>query len=96
MSYVVAIRDCDTKPNSLAKLFKDLFMLSFYLCGMNAKDMYLIKDFNEDRISYNRGKTKDKRKDSAFISIKKIPESIPLVLYQIFQLLYLLLFLLSW
>lgn len=51
-------------------------MLSLYLCGMNAKDMY---DGNYDivdgRIEYKRSKTKGKRSDEAFISIKLVPEA---------------------
>ncbi|SMC52318.1 phage integrase SAM-like domain-containing protein [Pedobacter nyackensis] len=79
INYVKAIRDCDVRSGSVAELFKDIFMLSFYLCGMNAKDMFLITDITGDRISYNRSKTRSKRKDSAFISIKKIPEAALLV-----------------
>ncbi|WP_295668001.1 phage integrase SAM-like domain-containing protein [uncultured Mucilaginibacter sp.] len=34
------IRDSQTKPGSRAELAKELFMLSFFLCGMNAVDLY--------------------------------------------------------
>jgi integrase len=46
-------------------------MLSFYFCGMNAVDFYN-KQYviNKGRIEYFRSKTKSKRKDRAFISIK--------------------------
>jgi integrase len=65
------IRDCNIKPGSRAELARDLFMLSFYLCGMNAVDIYSSEYKVEDgRISYNRSKTKTRRKDKAFISIK--------------------------
>lgn len=37
---VRAIRDCVTKAGSWAELAKEIYMLSFYLCGMNAVDFY--------------------------------------------------------
>lgn len=52
------------------KLFRDVFFLSFYMCGMNSKDI-----FHHDwkivngRISYERAKTRNKRKDNAYISV---------------------------
>lgn len=53
---------------------RDLFMLSFYLCGMNAKDLYKGEyEINDGRVEYNRSKTSDRRSDSAFVSIY-IPE----------------------
>jgi integrase len=68
---IIKIRDCETKPLSRADLAKKLGMLSFYLCGMNAVDFYN-KQYviNNGRIEYFRSKTKSKRKDRAFISIK--------------------------
>ncbi len=60
---------------------RDLFMLSFYLCGMNAVDFYNLKkkDIKDGRIEYNRAKTKGRRRDNAFISIKLIDEAKPLL-----------------
>jgi integrase len=74
---VKLIRDCQVKAGSRAELARDLFMLSFYLCGMNAVDFYHLreKDIKRDRIDYNRAKTKGRRKDRAFISIKLIDEA---------------------
>lgn len=76
------IRDCKTRPGSRAELAKDLFMLSFYLCGMNAVDFYnYLNDADPDgsRLEYNRSKTTKVRKDNAFISIRIIPEARPLL-----------------
>ncbi|MFN0291923.1 site-specific integrase [Pedobacter helvus] len=75
------IRDCVTKPESRAELAKELYMLSFYLCGMNAVDFYHLTESNvrNGRIDYNRSKTKSQRKDNAFISIKIIEEVKPLL-----------------
>jgi integrase len=78
---VKAIRDCETPKESRAELARDLFMLSFYLCGMNAVDFYHLrnKDIKNGRIDYNRAKTKGRRRDNAFISIKLIDEAKPLL-----------------
>ncbi|SMG31676.1 tyrosine-type recombinase/integrase [Sphingobacterium psychroaquaticum] len=50
---------------------RDLFMLSFYLCGINSVDlMHNLTSSNIDRLNYNRSKTSGRRSDEAFISIK--------------------------
>lgn len=78
---ITKIRDCITKENSRAELAKEFFMLSFYLCGINAVDLYNIteKNIKNGRLEYNRSKTESKRKDNAFISIKIIEEAEPLL-----------------
>jgi len=78
---LIKIRDCKTKKNSRAELAKDIFMLSFYLCGINAVDLYQISKANvkKGRLEYNRSKTEGRRKDNAFISIKIIEEAVPLL-----------------
>jgi len=75
------IREYKTAPGSRAELAKEIFLLSFYLCGMNAKDIYNLTQtaIVKDRLNYNRAKTKTRRKDSAFISIKLIPEAYSLL-----------------
>jgi len=75
------IKDCETIKGSRAELARDLFMLSFYLCGMNAVDLYNLRksDIKSGRISYNRAKTKGRRRDKAFISIKLVEEAKPLI-----------------
>lgn len=58
------------------KLAKDMFFLSFFLCGINSVDLYNYNDklvLSEGRLGYNRSKTKDKRMDKAFISLN-VPE----------------------
>ncbi|WP_313491387.1 site-specific integrase [Sphingobacterium multivorum] len=78
---VLKLRDWPTAPNSRAELAKELYMLSFYLCGINAVDLYYLNrsDIRNGRIDYNRKKTKDLRKDNAFISIRIIDEARPLL-----------------
>lgn len=81
LEQVLTIRDCVTIPGSRAELAKELYMLSFYLCGINAVDLYQIteRDVRNGRLDYNRSKTQGKRKDNAFISIKIIDEAKPLL-----------------
>jgi len=78
---VKIIMECKTEPGSRAELAKDLYMLSFYMCGMNAVDLYnsQTKWIKNGRLEYNRAKTKGRRKDRAFISIKIIDEALPLL-----------------
>ena len=77
LEQVLTIRDCVTTPGSRAELAKELYMLSFYLCGINAVALYLIteRDVRNGRLDYNRSKTQGKRKDNAFISIKIVDEA---------------------
>lgn len=54
---------------------RDIFLLSFCLCGMNLADLYEANCLSSSmRIEYNRKKTKGRRVDRAFISIKVEPE----------------------
>lgn len=59
----------------------NMFFLSFFLVGMNAIDLLNLKakDQKKDRLNYNRTKTKTRRKDAAFISIKIEPEAEPYI-----------------
>src|SRR5690606_26137676 len=81
LEQVLTIRDCVTIPGSRVELAKELYMLSFYLCGINAVDLYQLseRDIRNGRVDYNRSKTEAKRKDRAFISIKIIDEAKPLL-----------------
>lgn len=58
---------------------KDVFMLSFYLVGMNTVDLYLCEKSSGDRIAYERKKTRSRRQDKAEISIRLEPEILPLL-----------------
>ena len=81
VAHILQIKDCIVEPGGRAELAKDLFMLSFYLCGMNAVDLYHLNKDNirKGRLEYNRTKTKSRRKDNAFISIKLVAEAKPLL-----------------
>lgn len=56
---------------------RDIFMLSFYLAGTNFADLYdaNISAYANGRFSYDRRKTKERRQDNAFISVKVPPEA---------------------
>ncbi|HEY2581089.1 MAG TPA: site-specific integrase [Mucilaginibacter sp.] len=78
---ILKIRDCHIEPGGRAELARDLFMLSFYLCGINAVDLYNFEAYSlkDKRLEYNRSKTSGKRTDEAFISIKIVREARPLL-----------------
>jgi len=74
---VITIRDCKVPESSRIELARDMFMLSFYLCGTNAVDFYQSSEINvvNGRFEYNRSKTQGRRQDEAFISIKIVDEA---------------------
>jgi integrase len=77
---LLAIKDSKPLENTRAELAQKLGMLSFYLCGINAVDLYKMEyQIVNGRIEYNRSKTKAKRKDNAFISIKLVSEAADLL-----------------
>lgn len=88
---IIYSSDSDLKPER-AVFARDVFVLSFLLVGMNTIDLYnatsLVFEQQSNhhvgnnemvRIEYNRQKTKSRRQDRAFISIKVEPEAIPLL-----------------
>jgi integrase len=74
------IQTAKVRAGSRCEMAQDLFMLSFYLCGINAIDLYKADYIiRSGRIEYNRSKTAERRKDNAFISIKIPREAKPLL-----------------
>jgi integrase len=69
---IIKIRDAkdEVLVFDRAILARDIFMLSFYLVGMNMADLFSIKKYQNGRLEYERMKTKGRRSDRAFISIK--------------------------
>lgn len=57
---------------------RDVFLLSFYLVGINFADLYEADKYKKGRLIYERKKTKGRRQDKAYISIKVEPEAVPL------------------
>lgn len=75
---VLSIRDYKCSPSQHGALVaRDAFMMSFILVGMNTVDLYYANYFNDGRIEYERRKTRTRRQDKAFISIKTEPELQP-------------------
>ncbi|MDB5117008.1 MAG: recombinase [Mucilaginibacter sp.] len=72
----------DFKPSKKADLLilgRDMFMLSFYLVGINLIDLYNVGNLKTGRLIYNRSKTASRRDDKALISIKVEPEAMELI-----------------
>lgn len=61
------------------ELGRDFFRISFFLCGVNAADIFTMKAAKNGYLEYNREKTKDKRPDEAYMKIKIQPELEPLL-----------------
>lgn len=82
---IKAIRDCPDfsaglrRKTNIPIIARDVAMLSFYFIGMNPADMFQVDDYNNGRLGYNRAKTRNVRKDNAFISIKVEPEAMPII-----------------
>ena len=52
---LVELRDYPVEPQQ--ERYRDLFMLSFYLIGINISDLLQLKEMNNGRIVYRRNKT---------------------------------------
>lgn len=63
---------------SLYNLAKDVFVLSFALMGMNTADFYDSSNVFDRVITYNRKKTRTRRKDGAEMKIEIVPEILSL------------------
>jgi hypothetical protein len=78
---IAKIIDCQDDILLLKRsiLAKDIFIMSFYLVGMNCIDLFNLEsgEYKNERFTYNRTKTENRRADAALISIKIEPEFIP-------------------
>lgn len=70
------IRDLklDGRRDYMTRYARDLFMLSFYLCGMNLADMMSV-DLSGDSVKYMRQKTKARRKTPRYTEFTIQPEA---------------------
>jgi integrase len=75
---LIRIRDVELVKET-HNMARDVFMMSFYLVGMNSVDLYRLDRIEDGRVVYNRSKTYRRRKDNAFISIKIEPEVTSLI-----------------
>lgn len=75
---IMQVKDGHTVDSRITTA-RDLFLLSFGLIGMNNVDLYNAVDYDGQRITYKRTKTRSRRADEALISIKVEPCVRPLV-----------------
>lgn len=69
----------DSNPvTSRGNLARDVFVLSFCLCGMNTADIYRIKkaDICDGVLTYRRAKTDSRRADKAEMRVRLEPEAL--------------------
>lgn len=66
-----------TPKNELESMAKDVFLLSFYLIGMNTADIYALHkdDLKDGILTYKRAKTFSRRQDKALMQVKVEPEA---------------------
>lgn len=64
-----------------AQLAQDVAKMILYLVGINTVDLYRMEKSNlvDDKLRYNRSKTKGQRRDEAYIEILVLPEIMPLI-----------------
>ena len=75
---LLTIINCQPKTQRAMRA-QGIFCISLIALGINAKDVYSLRKAQNDRIEYERSKTKDKRVDNAFISLNTQPELIPYI-----------------
>jgi integrase len=69
----------EENQNNRQDFARDMFMLSFMLVGMNEADLFNCTDYTDGRITYQRTKVMNRRRDRGKISIRIEPEAIPLM-----------------
>lgn len=71
-TYLVSVRMTHGR-----KLVRDVFVLSFCLCGMNTADIYRIRkgDIHDGVLTYKRAKTDSRRSDKAEMRVRIEPEA---------------------
>lgn len=75
---VIRIRDCEPGTRN-SELARDMFMLSFYLAGINAADLYELEWDGDSHVTYDRRKTRTRRSDSAHMRLSVPDEARPLI-----------------
>jgi len=66
-----SLRDYPVEPYQ--EKYRDLFMLTFYLIGINAVDLFHLKEIRNERIEYRRSKT------GTLYSVKVYPEAMEII-----------------
>lgn len=65
--------------NKSAEIAKDVFMLSFFLAGMNVADIWEC-DLVDGRVEYTRKKTRSHKKEAPFLSLSTHPLILPTIM----------------
>lgn len=75
------IYDYHSDTDKRGQLARDLFIASFLLCGMNAIDFYEMDRYayNDQKLCYQRSKTKEKRFDNAEIIVRVLDLIAPIL-----------------
>lgn len=73
-----AVMSCDV-PTARGRFARDVFMLSFFLVGMNAADLWECGDAVDGKITYERKKTRTRRADRAEMTVTIPEEAKPLI-----------------
>ena len=77
---LVKILKAEVVPGKRMQLARDVLALSFYLLAMNTADLFGADvELEDNRITYHRQKTANRRKDEALMSVKVEPEAFPLI-----------------
>lgn len=77
-SDIIKVRDAEDTSYAVNRS-RDLFMLSFYLVGINAADLYELEKPVDGYITYNRRKTRRRRTDGAMMRLKVPDEALPIL-----------------
>lgn len=75
---ILRIRDAKGLTEAVCRA-RDLFMLSFYLVGMNGADLFEMAPPKDGYITYNRRKTRTRRSDGALMRLKVPDEAWPIL-----------------
>lgn len=71
---LIKIRDCHPEKKR-SQMARDVFMMMFYMMGININDLYCLSCERKGRIEYERSKTKTEKNVNQFaLSIKIVPE----------------------
>lgn len=79
LSDVIRIRDYSGPMNRPEEVARDMFMLSFYLAGINCADLFDLRWKDADHVEYNRRKTRTRRKDQAYMCLYVPDEARPII-----------------
>ena len=75
---IITIRDTGDLSKSIS-FGRDIFMLSFYLVGINAKDLFNATELKDGRLIYYRAKTLSRKSEKSLVSIKVEPEALQII-----------------